>query len=898
MSKLINLNDKRILTYVQNFERIELIGQKMFSDLSYFKSQNYSDEKWQYKGKILFFSVNNKSKKNKKVFNPFVSRAIKCFLLNQLWKNRLKNEPLSYSRVQSFVRVGVDLHNAGIDSIEKINTSTYSSIWNNISSSVGLINDFNLFIKFLDKEHVLPSNIDIISSKVVTSGLEFKALEQKMPKPELVQAIIELKNKVEAQCDYSEQGVSDLLCIYTQAFQYGLGLRLGEILRLSKDCLFYHEGKLLCRVWTEKGCEPVPRYVLGDWKELILEVHTKIIEITKNYRQYASQIDSGILAVIRERIQEYENARKLDADGLENELDLFFKAKEKEVKNSWKLKRKPNPEVEYALDEVYDYLPVGSTAKSTPSLLKAYQAWGLEINATPIGKGRNTYSVTGQSLISFVKWQKSLRAENLTQQEFLSILHGRKITRQHGRDKDIFELTSELSGGSATCYTFAPDEFKGKGRAPTTMSRRQASILLKKYAYGLLDEDEMDMTSFGRYFPELPFYYSNAKTKDIRIANPHLEFSDHKKISTRVSFEKNPDSPVRYSVTGGYAVKKASIEKYIYAKYFEINHAVLNELNDIDKAEQLDQIKKTDAIESSNQLPIEIKSRSFKTEQMVSEYLFLRAMRKTGMKGEISFVSYIPEILDYASVNYFFKGNDRYPTAFERFGVKASKEVVKEWQSHQGRHWRTTSLFRSGANKSIVNKLMGRKDAQGKHYDHNTGTERAKVIRDAMSDNVNRFIGAIPNTVAELKRKNAPQELINEVLNKELQTVSYTPEGMCTRSLELNPCEYHLRCMIGKTGNGCKHFIVDLDDPSALEPIKTLRDQTIHEIERLVELRDNTGNIAINMHLEHNLKLLKNTESVLESASNLLGNKESKELLPFKDKGSYPDDCPFQCGDK
>jgi hypothetical protein len=31
---------------------------------------------------------------------------------------------------------------------------------------------------------------------------------------------------------------------------------------------------------------------------------------------------------------------------------------------------------------------------------------------------------------------------------------------------------------------------------------------------------------------------------------------------------------------------------------------------------------------------------------------------------------------------------------------------------------------------------MGRKDEQGKHYDHNTGSERAKVVGKAMADTV------------------------------------------------------------------------------------------------------------------------------------------------------------------
>jgi hypothetical protein len=34
---------------------------------------------------------------------------------------------------------------------------------------------------------------------------------------------------------------------------------------------------------------------------------------------------------------------------------------------------------------------------------------------------------------------------------------------------------------------------------------------------------------------------------------------------------------------------------------------------------------------------------------------------------------------------------------------------------------------------------MGRKDEQGKHYDHNTGSERAKVVGKAMAKKTERL---------------------------------------------------------------------------------------------------------------------------------------------------------------
>jgi len=54
------------------------------------------------------------------------------------------------------------------------------------------------------------------------------------------------------------------------------------------------------------------------------------------------------------------------------------------------------------------------------------------------------------------------------------------------------------------------------------------------------------------------------------------------------------------------------------------------------------------------------------------------------------------------------------------------------------------------------------------------------------------------------------------------------------------------------------------------------------------------------MHIKHHLEIVKNANTTIEKAEALLGTtfSDSKnELLPFLEEGSFPDDCPFQCGD-
>lgn len=895
MNNIVSLSNKRELSFVENVQRITTIAEKHFTQLDTFKGQSFSDDVWQYQGEKFFFKMASKGEP----FNNFVSGTAKAFLVSHMWRNRIKRNPLSHSRLRGLVAVGRHLQQAGISSITEVTSSTYTMIYNELANSTtnyGALNNLNSYIEFLIHEHALPTHIDTIKTQsiIIKNGEseEFEAIKSRMPEPELIRSIIALKHAVEERNDNSPQSKRDLLCVYTQAFQYGLGLRVGEVLRLSKDCLFEHEGKLMCRVWTEKGAEPIPRYVLGDWRELILEVHEKIIELTTGVRAYAEQLEkTGSNDYITSALSEYNKSRKRNVEELLDRLEVFLANQKINAINTWELKHAINPSDSYTFDELVDILPIFCIAKNVTYKVRTYAKWGLELTATPLDKKRNTYEVTGQAILNFIDKQIQLRSEHITEQEFLSLLHNKSIHRQHGRDKDIFALTEKLSGSSATCYTFDPEAYAGKGRAPTAMSRLQAETMLTKYGLGLLDEDEISVSNLNQYFPELPFIQDALRIVE---RNKHLDLSGTKRIATKVNFSANPKSPVGYSVTSGYAIKTDSIKRYALSRFFEKNHAGINKLNDVEIEESIATLKELSTDFDECMLPATtISSKSFLVEQKVSEYLFLRPMQLTSTSVSVSF---IPEILDLYAVYYFFKGNDRYPSAFERYGINDGGKLSKAWQSHQGRHWRTTSLFRSGAAKSLVNKLMGRKDEQGKHYDHNTGSERAKVVGAAMVKNTKRFIGHIPAKIATLKEKNVATEIISEVLNKELQTISHTPSGYCTQSLELNPCQYHLRCLIGQDGSGCKNLVIDLDDPTALPTIQGIRDETRHEIERLVKLKDETGNVSIDQHLREKIKLHDNAEIVIKLTTNLISNKTMElEFIPFND-GSQPDDCPFQCG--
>mgnify|MGYP003723224763 CR=1 FL=1 len=169
-------------------------------------------------------------------------------------------------------------------------------------------------------------------------------------------------------------------------------------------------------------------------------------------------------------------------------------------------------------------------------------------------------------------------------------------------------------------------------------------------------------------------------------------------------------------------------------------------------------------------------------------------------------------ILGYFAVAYFFGSNDRQHSAFTRYGIDVDDYIAESWQSHKGRHWQTTSLFRAGLAELVVNKWMGRTTGQGENYDHNTGRERAKVVADAMLDDSERFLGEIPNKLRAWKEQEIQTSSLPEHLTSTLQSIQYSPLGYCTRALYLKPCEFNLKCLTGNEGKGCKHYIYDLHE--------------------------------------------------------------------------------------
>lgn len=342
-------------------------------------------------------------------------------------------------------------------------------------------------------------------------------------------------------------------------------------------------------------------------------------------------------------------------------------------------------------------------------------------------------------------------------------------------------------------------------------------------------------------------------------------------------------SELRYRAAYGFLIDQSSIIDAVESSFVSINSRV--------SAALVEDIKEEFLADG-----MQISSASFGINQQVSDYLFLVPASLGGVYNE-----YLPSIFDYHAVLHVIKPTNIARSAFFRYGIAADEKLIKSFQSHKGRHWQTNSLFRAGLAASIVNKWMGRTDSQGDHYDHQTPRERAAKVSELMLSEQSRFIGELANKVKSWSGTNVSDEHIQGYLNNTLQTVHYGPLGHCFRDINLKPCEFHLKCLTGNAGKGCREFVVDMSDPIQVKQIEAERSRAENELSRLFEAinRPDVPVESVEMHIEHQMTVFRNASYILDRSDIVLTQEQveqSQDYQPFVHEGSIPSDCVFQCG--
>ena len=876
MREVINLIKLKRDTESTSLAEHEQLAKKRFKSLVLVVQCEWHDSEWRYlksSQKLKFQQIGGAE------LPVELATLSKVFLVDVLWNQRFRSEPYSHSYMIDLLtpfKIWTEMkleHLSDIDQDSYHATIVYLRDRYAEPESYGV--KVNKVVSFLNDNNLLNAHIDTLNIRKSLGKTDEQgrllAKKEKMPALELVKAVIHLKWAVEDSFNGSAKAVSDKLSILTQVFQYGLGLRLGEVLRLPKDPLRVIDGETFCLVWTEKGSAPMARYVPTIWRKPITDAIVEIHKITKRYRDIAIQIEQqGALSFLDERVGALNKEKETWLSKKAAELDALLDSNKQTASELWKLKKPVDANENYELKDLHKIFPVPSLASDSSTLVKYYKKLGFNIISDPLGTRKHKHYVTGQEISKVVEGYIEKRASYLTLREFLTLANANRSDATRASKDKIINSKTKVLKGRPNYLTFADDSYLEGGTSIVVISRENVLSILNTFAFGGYDNNRfIPLKDLENLLPEL-FNQKSASKSYVR------EFCGKKKVN----FYTKHSGDREFSKANGYLADIGKVKNFFFAEYARMN---LDTEKELLKAS-------VSGYESDG---VEISSKSFSIKQQPSEHLFIRA----GMRGGVYF-DHLPQILGYKAVTYFFGGNDRQESAFSRYGISVDSYVAESWQSHKGRHWQTTSLFRAGLAEMVVNKWMSRTTGQAENYDHNTGRERAKVVGDAMLEDTERFLGDVPDKVREWKKKAISTDSMNDHLTETLQAVQYGPLGYCTRPLFLKPCELNLKCLTGNDGKGCKHYIYDLLDPSHREKIAAERDRSSLELSRLFEIYER-GVEAAKMHIEHHMIIVRNTTSILDNAEIILNDSQLEDLrdyMPFKKNGSYPDDCPFQCG--
>lgn len=865
---------------VHTLATLESTAKIRFAKLSVFPISSWEDDVWNYSGKFnIYFSKGG--------ISPEMSSVLKVYLVDTLWHRR-NSRGLTSTGLKRPLDSAKLFSKAGASSLLDIDQESYWRVIQKLAaktSAEGAVHGVNSFIEFLSQNHLLNGPIDTVAGKTFRPADEYGRVAKvdKMPLPELVKAVIGLKWAIADQWDGSIRAEMDMLCVLTQVFQYGLGLRIGEVLRLPENCLAPINGELYCRVWTSKGSAPEARYIPKIWRVAISDAVDRIKAICAPYRENARAIESGaIISELNHRLTSRAKAIECEISRSLLKLNSFAEENERHAAERLASKKPIVSDSLIPLQDLRSYLPIYSESLLNLNLLKTYTRWGFTITSLQIGRNRFKHFVKGEDVERRLNELIQFRKNVITYKELHELIQG---AEHHGEPSSSFftEHVQYVNLSRLQSYTlFGREETSPHGQS--IFDLESAAKVIRNVVGGGYDfHNQIPKSELKSFFPEL--FNSLAS---VGKSDQGTGFYSKIKISdTRVRFSiKSSSDHFRYKTISGYMADATSIAPAVSDWFVEINTRVNSELVSSIKDETLED-------------GLEISSRSFNISQKVSDHLFVVPSNKGGVYNQK-----IPVVLGYYSVLHALtptKDDLKKQSAFSRYGVETDEALIYSFKTHKGRHWQTNSLFRAGLAASIVNKWMGRTELQGAHYDHQTPRERAARVGELMLDQQSRFIGHLPETVKRWSEQLIPVTNLQELLTSTLQTVHHGPMGYCVRDINLKPCVYHLKCLTGANGLGCREFVFDLKDLGQRKKLEAERDKAEIELSRLFELMDQAGISveSVEMHIEHQMTVFRNSTAVLEKSELILTQAqadEAKDFMPFRHDGSKPDDCAFQCG--
>ncbi|TOC83149.1 hypothetical protein CGJ76_23860, partial [Vibrio parahaemolyticus] len=497
MNELVNFIRLKRDSEGAQLAELEALSKVHFKSLDILCSGDWDDDEWSYlkvSDKLKFKSIGGGT------LPIELSTLSKIFIVEVLWNQRLRGEPYSHSYIADLLNPFKVWAEMGIQELSELNQDSYDATIiylrdrYTVSEPYGI--KVNKVIKFLNDKNILNAHIDTHNIRKVLGNTDeygkVLAKKNKMPLPELVKAIIHLKWAVDDSFDGSTKSVNDKLCILTQVFQYGLGLRLGETLRLPIDPLIEVNGEMFCLVWTEKGHIPMARYVPSIWRHPLSEAVAEIRKITQPYRDVAIQIEQrNNLCFVDERLDCLHQEKAALLAHKIDELKVLLELKKQDSVKLWQLKREVKPTERYELKDLNEVLPIASNAKDSSSLITYYRQMGIDIVSESLGGRKHKHYVTGKDIVNVIDELVAKRASNVTLKELLTIINPqRSDILNSSKDKLIKENIDKLYGAANyLTFTFGDEKYSVNGTCIGVVSFENAIKILESYVLGGYDNN-------------------------------------------------------------------------------------------------------------------------------------------------------------------------------------------------------------------------------------------------------------------------------------------------------------------------------------------------------------------------------------------------------------------------
>jgi hypothetical protein len=174
---------------------------------------------------------------------------------------------------------------------------------------------------------------------------------------------------------------------------------------------------------------------------------------------------------------------------------------------------------------------------------------------------------------------------------------------------------------------------------------------------------------------------------------------------------------------------------------------------------------------------------------MLSETLMIAPMNFFHSKKGTCDLLIVP--LNVQNISDFLAGRAESKSAFERFDIRESDRDFCRMNSHQLRYWLNDIADKGGLPVDTLTRWMGRENPRDTEaYRFETADEKCKRIKDGIR------AGEIHGHISDLYFS-LPADEREIFLESQVESVHFTPMGICAHDYSLSPCDRHLNCVRG-----------------------------------------------------------------------------------------------------